>query len=126
MANVPLFSEVHIEAGDSVVGSDLITGIRSARHMGVRWLAPLTVQYRVTTTASQCEPHIRRACWASLSSAPFEMVVTTHRGGGSWRRRRSGANVDSALWYARFPSDCCTPSSFASLPSPFDGVDDVP
>ncbi|MBK6486776.1 MAG: hypothetical protein IPF98_07900 [Gemmatimonadetes bacterium] len=81
-ACVPMFSEVRIATGDSLIVADLIAGIHSDRHIGVRWLAPLTAQYRVTTTASRCVRHTRRSCWVTLASAPFEMVVTTPSSGG--------------------------------------------
>ena len=78
-----MYSAIRVAAGDSAVVADLIAGVRSERYIGLRWLAPLSARYRFTTTASRCVRDSRRACWVTLTSAPFDMVAATHSGGGS-------------------------------------------
>lgn len=73
------YSDVRVPPGDSTVLTDVIVGTHAERHLGVRWLAPLSARYRLVTTASRCGGQGRRDCRVTLTSAPFSVSTT---GGG--------------------------------------------
>lgn len=68
------YSEVRVPPGDSTVLTHVISGTHADRHLGVRWLAPLSARYRLATTASRCVRHGRLDCWVTLTSAPFDIM----------------------------------------------------
>jgi hypothetical protein len=74
------YTEVRVAPGDSAIVANVIAGTRAERYLGLRWLAPLTARYRLTTRASRCLRRTRRDCWVTLASAPFDVRTAALRG----------------------------------------------
>ena len=68
-----MYSAVRVAPGDSAVLTADVSGIRAARVLDVRWVAPLPGRYRLVLAASRCVRDTKRDCWVTLASMPFDV-----------------------------------------------------